>query len=42
MQTGATKSMIRSLAVDKEALERSRQLIEGMSKLKEMKLLEGK
>ena len=42
MQTKATKTMLKSLSIDKEALDRSRQLIEGMSKLKEMKLLEGK
>lgn len=42
MQTKGTKSMLKSLSIDKDALVRSRQLIEGMSKLKEMKLLEGK
>ena len=42
MQTKATKTMLKSLSIDKEALDRSKQLIEGMSKLKEMKLLEGK
>lgn len=42
MQTGATKSMIKSLLIDKDQLEKSRQLIEGMAALKEMKLLTGK
>lgn len=42
MQTGATKSMIKSLLIDKEQLEKSRQLIEGMAALKDMKLLTGK
>ena len=42
MQTKATKNMLKSLSIDKDALDRSKQLIEGMSKLKEMKLLEGK
>ncbi len=34
MQTGATKSMIKSLLVDKNSLEKSQHLIEGMSRLK--------
>lgn len=34
MQTGATKSMIKSLLIDKDQLEKSRQLVEGMAKLK--------
>lgn len=42
MQTGATKSMIKSLLIDKDQLEKSRQLIEGMAALKDMKLLTGK
>lgn len=42
MQTGKTKTMLKSLIIDKDSLERSRQLVEGMKKLKEMKLLEGK
>lgn len=42
MQTGATKSMLKSLIIDKDSLERSKQLVEGMAKLKDMKLLEGK
>lgn len=42
MQTGATKTMLKSLTIDKKSLERSQQLIDGMAKLKEMKLLSGK
>ena len=33
---------MKSLLIDKEALERSKKLVEGMAKLKQMKLLTGK
>ena len=38
----AKKSMIKSLLIDKKALEKSEMLIDGMKKLKEMDLLTGK
>lgn len=41
-QTDATKSMIRSLRVDADKLEKSKKLVEGMANLKEMKLLSGR
>lgn len=34
MQTKTTQSMIKSLLIDKESLEKSRKLVEGMTKLK--------
>jgi len=42
MQTGATKSLLKSLMIDKDALEKSHKLVDGMAKLKDMKLLTGK
>lgn len=42
MQSGSTRSMMKSLLIDKDSLEKSQQLVEGMSKLKDMKLLTGK
>lgn len=39
MQSSGTKSMLRSLKIDADKLERSRKLIEGMADLKEKKLL---
>jgi hypothetical protein len=39
---GSSKSMAKSLLIDKEQIEKSRKLIEGMSKLKGINLLTGK
>lgn len=42
MQTKTTKSLVKSLLIDKDQLEKSAKLIQGMSRLKEMNLLVGK
>lgn len=41
-QSNLARSMVKSLRPDAEALERSRTLVEGMGKLREMSLLSGK
>jgi hypothetical protein len=42
MQSAATKTMYSSLKQDAAKLEKSRKLVEGMAKLKEIKLLSGR
>ena len=42
LQSSATKTMYHSLKDDADKLEKSRQLVEGMAKLKELKLLNAK
>jgi hypothetical protein len=42
MQSSTTRTMVKSLLVDRNQLENCKKLIEGMSKLKEMNLLKGK